>query len=368
MKSIAIITFQNANNYGAMLQNYALVELIESLGYSVSTINYYAEKISAVHKKREIISGNKNVLKKIYHTVWNLSNYPKYLCHYRRFENFRHKYLHLSECVNKNDLNKLSQRYDLYVCGSDQIWNKSLIDYEDYRAYTLEFVLDKPKCSFAASSGSISMFDEKMVEAISQLDIVTVRENSLSVRLSESDISCEVVLDPTLLLSRTKWLNLIGPMGQRRRKYVFMYFLESQSSVCIDIAKDISKELGVSVYAPICHNRKTIFDIKSCLADGPIEFINEIKNAEFVVASSFHGVVFSIIFEKEFVTVLHENTGARVKELLTSLNLEERIVYDYADYSQKKDKLKPINYVSLKKKLNLIKEKSMKELKKICSL
>lgn len=369
MKKIGILTFQGANNFGAALQNYGLVFKIKEMGYSVETINYQSKKIEETHKKQSLFFKSGNLLKSAYRTMWNLVNYKKYCQCIDNFNLFRQRYLNLSESVNNTSIYSKDNDYDVFICGSDQIWSDLLIVEEDYTTYSLDFVTKKKKASYAASAGTTDSLNRKMIKMISNLDIISVRENSLMNYLQKIGIDAEMVIDPTLLLYADDWKKLANThIVKRDKPYVFMYHLESRVDECRAIAQNIANERNLDLISPIFLDRKTLFNTISCLGDGPIEFLNEILYADFVVVSSFHGTVFSILFEKNFISILHKKTGERVRDFLSNLGLLDRIVDSYEEYLERRETLQAINYFEVNQKLDELRKRSQDLLSSICRL
>lgn len=367
MKKIGILTFHRADNFGAVLQNYALQQAIKMLGMEVETIDYRSPTLEMQYrfwnfaKRGEVLL---YTLKQIASAILNLHNI---IISKKKFENFRKNYLKIS--VREYDADTISTtEYDVYIAGSDQIWNKEIIGKEDIPAYTLAFT-EAHTAAYGASCGSEDYLIDD-VETISRIQLITVREQQLCDRLKKMSIVSKVVCDPVFLLNREKWLKVIRNMTQIRHKYVFLYYIDEGKEQAAMIAKAIAFSIKAKVHYPRKYDKAALINHYGInrFSDGPLDFLNEIYQAEYVVSSSFHGVAFAILMEKEFVAVLHKKTGERVKNLLEYLGLEERIVFDRQDFQKRSPYWGPIDYNRVRIKLSEYREKSMECLKEMCEL
>lgn len=363
MKKIGILTLHRANNYGAVLQNYALQQALLNLGAECETIDYIIPQIEKEYKNITLYRGL-NPLKSICGLFWDIVNYSNSSCAYKKFEEFRNSKLQISSRrFDKTTINQCM--YDVIIVGSDQVWNSGIVRYDNIPTFGLDFT-KSIKATYAASCGNIKSIIP--IELIRKFDYITVREKDLCDYLNDKGISAELVCDPTILLTKEVWQELIVDTKIDHSNYVYLYYIDSGKDEAAQIANDIASKEGINVYYS---KRIDIDAIKhnygvNRFSDGPLEFIKEIEQAEYVVVSSFHGVVFSILFEKEFVTLLHDNTGSRVFSLLKQLGLEDRIVKDYADYKCRKfDK---IDFSSVRLKLDVMRKKSLEELRRISML
>lgn len=366
-KKLGILTFHRADNFGAVLQNYALQQAIISLCVSPETIDYHSKRIDEAYRVFRKPTCKESFSRKFKNRIWDIINLKNAYISKMRFENFRKQYLAISS--SEYSVNNISDSdFDIYLSGSDQIWNKEIIGEEDESVFSLSFTNQK-KATYAASCGNVNCLIDK-TDALKEINIISVRELELSIFLGEKGICSVVVLDPVFLLDKEQWNALIKDIPIRKNKYVFLYYIDSGRDVAALIANKISHELGLQVYYPKRYDKTSIknhYGISS-FSDGPLEFIAEIANAEFVVVSSFHGAAFSIIMEKEFVAVLHEKTGERVKNLLVELGLEDRIVTDSDDFERRRHTFKKIDYKLVKERIDLMKGKSLECLSQICDL
>ncbi len=364
MKKTGILTLHRANNFGAVLQNYALQQAIRKLGVECETVDFHIERIDKEYALFQECS-IRHPRQWLKTRFWELLNYPQGFCSKRKYEAFRNEKLIISErgyCLeNIADSNKV---YDAFICGSDQIWNRYIIGEDNLSVFTLSFA-NKASASYAASCGNVEFLPT--VELLKNIDYVTVREDELNEYMQKQSIDSKQVCDPCLLLNREDWMALFS-YRKPRRKYVYLYYIDSGRDVAAKIAREIAKERKEQVIYSKKYDQvalKEHYGINR-FSDGPIDFIERIAEADFVVVSSFHGVIFSIIFEKDFIALLHEQTGSRVTSLLTKLGLQDRIIRSWDEYVQSKIDLKSIDYTEVQKKLETMKAYSLRELEVIC--
>jgi hypothetical protein len=362
MKKIGILTFHLAHNYGAVLQSYALQNVLSKEEYEVNIINYYNKRIYSRYKV--ICPIRKNLIKYLKIIIKDIPYYKMKSKRYSAFNSFINKNLKLTKKYNsKKMLEKSNLKYDVIIAGSDQIWNKNIVG-ELSDIYTLNFRCSAKKISYAASIGDISQIKKNKNEYKSKLkniSALSVRESDAQQELEKTlkkDIKC--VLDPTLLLSKDEWNEYIKQAKNKniKQRYILAYVVEPDEEY-VKIVNYLSEKTGLGIIHFDKKNPGFKNIIKSSFEEGPLEFVNYIKNAEYVVATSFHATVFSIIYNKNFFIIPHRKTGARVVDLVNKLGVEDRIYYDI-DSFQKTDYNKKIQWDKIEKKLKEEREISKK--------
>ena len=363
MKRIGILTLHRANNFGAVLQNYALQKAIKRLGYECETIDYMIPQIDYEYKDVKFFRG-KNPFKNCMGLYWDLKNKKQSQVSSYKFDEFRRRYLTLSS-KSYDSLTIAEASYDLFIVGSDQVWNADIIRSNSISTFSLEFT-DSRKASYAASCGTVKALIP--LDKIREFDYITVRETELFDYLKKNKIHSEIVCDPTLLLTKGEWKDLTHDTVIDHGKYVYLYYIDSGRNDAACIAKDLARKNNLDVVyskrldseSERNHNGINRF------SDGPLDFIKEIECADYVVVSSFHGVAFSILMEKNFIALLHENTGSRVHSLLRKLGLQDRIVKNFEDYQNRK--FAAIDYTRVRPIIENWKMESIEHLRKICEL
>ena len=360
MQKVKMLTFHNAENYGAMLQAYALKETIKKLGMNPQFINYENEKILSDYKLIRT-----NSLKSFFSSLWYM---PRNLKRKRSFKSFSNKYLDTKTKVytSPEEIEKDIKPCDIFVSGSDQIFNPSLTGgLSD--VYTLNFKTKEniKKIIYGASLGNEELLKKHALdfkEKLESIEHISVREQNIISPL-ESIVKKDItqVLDPTLLLDKSDWENLIlqnDKVSLPKEKYILVYTLFESKEVT-KVANYLSKITGLKVV----HFRKYNAyqnELKSLYKYGPVDFVNAVSNAAYVITNSFHGTVFSIIFERKFYSVLPKERAGRIKDLLTTLNLNDRIIQD----ENQIDSNRNIDYITVKSKIECLKTESIEFLKK----
>lgn len=325
MKRTATITFHAAHNYGSNLQAYALQKTIISLGYGNEILNLRTERqrdLYTVFTKRK---GVKYMVKNLSHLFY----YFPLKRAYEKFESFINNYLKVTrEYISEKELLNADLDYDIYVAGSDQIWNPVPADFD--WAYYLTFVKNGRKIAYAPSFGQMSALGDQQTrqrieESLQSFDIISVREQGAADNIKLlTGKTPPIVLDPTLLLKKEEWLDLIKDRNRLiKSEYVFFYTLFADSNR-MNIIKRVSKATGLPVVTSNFSNQYDVFNsFKKCYDAGPLEFLTLVRDAKLVVVSSFHGTVFSILLNVPFFAI-DGMTDARISTLLKIAGLEGR--------------------------------------------
>lgn len=356
MYKVGILTFQNAINYGAFLQTYALQEILSDIAEVCEVINYKADFIEKDYNPFRI---KKNIVKSLGRIILKSKIEIEKSKIFQRSSN---QYLNLStECKTTEKLKEVCEKYDIVYCGSDQIWNCRIT--KNDLNYFLPFALEKTKkCSYAASFGTfdISKLSENAVDALNQFNKISVREESsvetLSRKVENSD-KIEVDLDPTLLLDKNDW-SVFGKAIKEETPYILIYCVKAPNTL-IKKAIEFSKEHNIRIIQ-IHYYKVKNKNINYVLDAGPSEFVSYFKNAKYVFTDSFHGTVFSIIFNKLFVTEMTLTDGTynnRVAALLKLLELENRTIESGIN------PIEPINWSEVNTSLSSLRNNSISRLK-----
>ena len=317
---IGILTFHSANNFGAVLQAYALQKTLEYLHQDVEIINYNNKSIANSYKILSRPYSVKSIIKAVLKIV------SKYRIQNNKFMNFRIEYLKLSKEYDDIELKKSSE-YQCIIVGSDQVWNTSLT-LNDSIYFLLDFPDDILKIGYGISLGTtnITGIQENLIRrGLNIFDWIGVRENSAKNCL-ENLCNKKIfnVLDPTLIVDRSVWNRFLNK--NTNKKYLLVYRMTYNPMIdqlVTEIAKRKSLEIfTVATYCKIDFNSngKRLFGL------GPIDFLNLVYNATFVVTDSFHGTIFSILFSKPFYAVSHDTYGSRTEDLLDLLDLKNRFI------------------------------------------
>jgi len=259
-----------------------------------------------------------------------------------KFEQFHREYTRLSSQTYRsiNELCIAELDYDVFVVGSDQVWNP--YTNASLKPYFLTFApSDKRKVSYASSFGVSSIPSDAQAayrECLNNLDKISVREEQgvkLVRELAGRD-ACHVV-DPTLLMEEQDWRK-VAVSPSCNKPYLLLYVITA-SPYITQLANKMAVDLNLEVVR-ICKNAaredrdSTIVNI---IDAGPAEFVGLFLDASFVLTNSFHGAAFSVNFCKPFYAVLpkHKPNNSRQQGLLTSLHLEDRLIKEGDPYPEK---------------------------------
>jgi len=330
------------NNYGTKLQAFALQQIISYLGYESEIINYrFGQKI---YSPKKLLLSNRRTYKIMQKDrTAALKNNKKIKTGYEirksAFENFtKNKYRFSERCETLKEAKKIAKKYTAVICGSDQVWLPSHVL---AKYYMLDFVPKGVKRVAYAPSFGISHIPQYLKndykKHLMKFDVITARENIGAELVKEiTGTDCAVVADPTLLLTKEQWEKLLGEESNHlEEKYVFAYFIGANEKHR-KMAKEYAESRGYRVI--LLPHIGEIVDADEKYADiapydiSPVDFVNLIKNAETVFTDSFHGTVFSLIFQKNFYCFERfeknnvNSTNSRIYSLLQTMNLEERLV------------------------------------------
>lgn len=363
---IGILTFQRAINYGAVLQAWALQKALEMLGQDVEVINYK-------NNKMEAYSGVFNMFgkrKSIKNILSALKNTPIRFLRVSRYHRFIRKYLALSELVDKKNIQKLNNKYDAFITGSDQVWNDYLTDFDD--AYFLSFVEDSQKKNSYAASFGFSEFPDGTVreygKRLKSFNKISVREQQgiqLVKEASGRDAVCCV--DPTLLLDQKSWEKILVP-SKSNKKYILIYSLNPIKNL-MKYVEELSSRYNLDILY-ICMEWNNLFayknipHLKHLVTPSPERFVSLIHDAEYVLTNSFHGTVFSLIFHKKFYSETDYGTkkNDRIENLLESLGLQQRIIKaEYPNWEEE------VDWDTVDEKIKKMRRFSQSYLESICA-
>lgn len=339
---IGIITIQKCDNFGSDLQAFALQRKMQMLGYDAENIDYLFYK-NPRHKKTRMARPTfrvslKNKVKEFLYPkkqrLLQLLHLKEYSNRCKQFDRFIRDNVRLSrEYRTIDDLFRDPPMYDAYIVGSDELWNPRC------NSSMLPFFLDfAPKgarrLSYAASTGGHDEYDGRTRDIFRRhlecFDSISMREKpscDYFAKLLGREV--EHVVDPTLLLTADEWNNVVGPLNGNE-SYIVVYDLIPSSQIWA-VARRIAAKSGLKIVR-ICGavGMREMPNVVQYSEIGPAEFISLISHASCVLTNSFHGTVFSVLYQKPFYFVIpsHMTDSGRVGSLLQSLGLEERMLWE----------------------------------------
>lgn len=336
---VGIVTFQRADNYGAMLQCYALYKTIVDLNCDVEVIDYRNPVIERGYVG--IPRLRKNFIKWTIEILYRSLHKRKH----RLFEEFRKK-ISFSRSFSRNDIKNEGLNYDVIIVGSDQVWNPLITKYLD-DIYLLDFPGNYHRCAYAVSLGDIDnklLKKKEFIDKVKRFHKLSVREQSSVGLISQmSGMEVKWCLDPTLLRNREQWNELGDEADIDISEH---YILLCQINNNFELSK-ITKYISSKVKLPIIgctQGWPKSRNIQWTREAGPMEFIKLIRNADIVVTSSFHASAFSAIYEKELHILPPKKNGDRLKSLADLYGIKQRVYNSYNDFISKYNPKEKIRY------------------------
>jgi hypothetical protein len=334
---IGILTYHRAHNYGAMLQAFALRRYLQSKGHEVHFIDYCSGKMLREYSVWRLPKSKFLTTEFLVDLLSLCLTAMRRTIRHQRFCNFSKRYLGVGAKPEYSDGDTVfRENIDLCIVGSDQVWRNRESDGRILGFNPVFFgstLPDSVPCiSYAASMGVIKPTDADksfLKQALRRFHTLMVREQSLKQFLDELEFPSDVVCDPVMLLNKGDWNELLPSTRFAEKPYVLYYeLLESKETR--RAAQAFASRLGacLKVITARVHPmpRKGVLQTAS-----PLQFIHAVRDADYVICTSFHGTAFSILFEKQFyVTALRSNSG-RVVSLLGELGIDNRYVETLPD-------------------------------------
>lgn len=352
--NIGILTFHKAHNYGAVLQAYGLQKTLEGLGHNVSFVDYAIPSMLLMYNwyggVRSII--NKHFFSTGLHLISTMFLKKK---RYDSFIKFTKQYMKES----KYGTSKLDEEYDVIIVGSDQVFNANITKGVNNAYWGVLPSFTKHIITYAASTRPYSPTAEQSRDIknnLKRFSALSVREPYTADFLKQfTEMPVELVIDPTLLVGKRTWEGITAkPLMSK--PYLFYYYLD-ETDCDLSFARYLAKEKNLQLVVIGCWN--SLYSTNKTFGAGPSEFLSLVKNAEYILTSSFHCTVFSIVFNKQFsVLPIKGKEDYRVSNLLSMFKLDNRMV---SGNSYQQDVIYDWTYVN--KKLIDLPKKSIEFLK-----
>jgi hypothetical protein len=367
-----LITFHHAHHYGAQLQAYALMRAIAGMGADCEIINYVRPDTTEGNRlfkrglsPRALLSNANTIV-----------NYTQLKKRYERFESFIYGDMRLSKKFygSYGELLRDAPAYDVYVCGSDQIWNPLIFKENTYDpAFFADFAGGGRRVAYAPSFGIAEIPADKREDLrryLERFDCLSVREKQGEEIIRDvAGRDSVTVLDPTLLLTGDEWGGLSAAPAFKE-PYLLCYFISDPGKYA-GYVKALSDKHRLPVVS-LCGARRVVPQTRHAVLDaGPREFLGLFRDASAVCTDSFHGTVFSITFKKDFYsfasTLSPEKTvNSRLYNILEKLGLTDRIFpagMEMRDFTGLTDEAGSIGYAPVYELLRRERELSYKYLK-----
>lgn len=380
MKKVGIISCYFKHNYGSMLQAYATQKVLDNMGIASETINidknidfakgkrkYYIKQIANF----SFIKSKLGMIKLKIDKKINKQLAKNIKIRDGKYEEFKNKHFALTNpYTTYQELSQIcKEKYSNVIVGSDQLWLPVNV-VADY--YTLNWVPDEVNKISLATSFGISYipnkYKEKYRKFLNRFNYISVREKAGQEIVKElTDKETSLVCDPTLLLDKEEWLTIQNKEPIIQDKYILCYFL-GKNIEHRKFAERLKEKTGCKIVS--LNHADEYVKYSDIFADitpydiGPAEWINLIRNAEYICTDSFHGTVFSLINNKKFFTFRRYNkktkysTNSRLDSLLEIVNLQERILEGTEDIEKVLNM--QIDYNKINEKLEKFRNESKK--------
>lgn len=358
---ISIITLHRLFNYGSVLQTYATQKIFENAGYEAEVIDY----ITPQRTNKRLFFGVPNDFNSgsLFKILYLSAKFFSVLLKKLTFGSFLNKYVHLTseKYIDAKDLDANPPKADIYVTGSDQVWNSVYNEGID-RGFFLDFLPeDATRIAFVSSFGKNKLDDNEISITKKYLDrykAISVREDSAKKIVEDLGISnCVQLIDPTLQVSKNEWLE-IASKRLVKEPYLILMLLYNEDNNATKYARKIADEKRLKL-VKICWDMKKPKEVDEMFTHRtPSDFLSLFAYADFVVTNSFHGLAFSVNFERQFIVVPRNEFNSRIESLLRVTGLENRMISNEDDL-KKQFKMK-IDYSNVNKRLEQEREKAKK--------
>lgn len=369
---IATVTWITYRNYGTELQAYALQQFILRLGFENDIVsdkrivNKDSDGLDSNTRGKRIGKKKKSYwIKKLLKNVYRprkvngiIKSYiaenkvyksnKLYFESQKKIEEFKKDHLYITKDYSRDQMIRLNDVYDFFIAGSDQIWSPLDCNFDGY--YFLDFVNGNKKGAYAPSFGTPIISKKKqeiITEYLSSFTFCSVREKQSTEQISHSlGIKAEWVCDPTLLFDKSFWVDFGREGTAPKCDYILCYFLDDREWY-FNYAKSLANYLGLKLV--LIPSREGLY-MQNDLCEypvGPIEFVGLFMHSTFVLTDSYHGTIFSLIFQKQMLHLKRfndsqkDNQNIRVYSLLEYLGLKKLII---EENKFKKNDLQTIDY------------------------
>ena len=344
---IKIVNYGMFNNFGAVIAASCLESVVRSMvpeNYEVQTLDYDSDFectnsyrifrqnfqngfdfIRLFFEKMHIVKPKDNCTDEVYHSDSILRN--------RRYKKFRNRFLNYSVSMNVYDLDNDDDNDKALICGSDVIWFPPRIFLRTYKGYYLDFGPENAKrISYAASVDSKVNF--KLLwrwfiykYRLRNFDFISVRETAnLKFIQSATNKNAVQCIDPVLLFDAEDFENMLSEseLEDKDEDYIYAYIL-MKNDEAFEYVKHLAKEKNMKIYYFADYYTDFGKDSVDCFSDGPAEFLHRIKNAKYIVTTSFHCIVFSMIFKKQFLAFDRGNDSIKIPDILELFKMSDRL-------------------------------------------
>lgn len=324
---IGIVTIHNASNYGAVLQAYALQKVLSNK-FDAKIINYANPLIM---KELQPIRFGLN-LRDLYFSFQDILYFSDRRKILKKFQHFFDSYMSLTPLYTASELmNNSCEPFDVYISGSDQIWNPHITKIVDPIYFCQMAPTIAKKISYASSFGNYCFNNQKELKIIDRYlgdySFVSTRESGAIAYLKEYfGIKAYHVLDPVLLLTKKQWEETFSLMKQKQEEpYLLVYTVSNMINIT-ELAVKLAKVLNLKVRVIGRWIKKKIGGVDYITMADPVDFVQLIYGAALVITNSFHGTAFCVNFNCPFISIENVKNPDRVQSLLSLIGMTDHII------------------------------------------
>lgn len=340
----SVITLHTVDNYGSVMQTYATQVVLNKLGYEVEFIDYWRKDNLPTYRAEKLLT-NSSTLKKL-KPLWGMNGLTKKLaitCLSQMLKRkkspmwkFLEKYVKLTPIryCSYAELQNHTPQADVYITGSDQVWN-SIWNQGIDKAFFLDFApADKPRIAFSASIGRDHLDEGEISETKALLEkykAISVREKTAVELLHSMGIEATLILDPTLMLDAEDWRAIANPV-KYSKPYLLIYQLNPNTEMDTYAVK-LAEKKGWEIKR-IGFGRADKVKSGTCVMLPSVEdFLGLFFQASCVLTDSFHATAFSLNLGLDFISVMPPRFGTRLESVLQLTKTKERMLTNFDDFS-----------------------------------
>lgn len=382
---IGITTYFNIKNYGSALQAFAMRTILKQNGHNAMFLNIKERHpINAFFHKLHVavVTVSKCIIfkeaRKTYSEIKNLRLNTSSAINPEvsdMFSKFEDEFLP-SISLGRKELKRLAKtdEYGAFICGSDQIWSPLSPHLSGFKF--LNFAPKRKRIAYAPSFGvsQIPIYNRNFIKKhLLEFEDISTREfDGAKIIKTLTDKNVLVLLDPTMLLTGEQWRRIYqtNTTINNKEKYVLCYFFDEPSTEIVDKITSFAKSNNCKVKVLSCSNKIFIKKGAEYVNAGPMEFVNLIDNAQYIFTNSFHGCVFSVLFNKRFIAFgrNHSETVKQTSRIATLLNevkaqnsfyKEGQIEFSFPNVELFDSSLEPLRTASIEYLLNCLKKRSV---------
>lgn len=361
MKQAVLITIHLGSNFGSILQTVATVLVLRKMQHKAEVINYIPDRCTWMRYFKDRILHMRDTIK-MFATI------PVIALNKHLYHSYLHKYVAVSKPIyDSDDFTTVCPKADIYVTGSDQVWNSIHNEGLDRHYYFDGFPKGTIKIAYSSSIGRESLDEQEYKEVkrmLGSYKAISVREASAKILIESMGYEATHLLDPTFMLDRENWRKY---MGQRKIKqpYVLVYLPYNihDKSLIYQTVRKLATDKGLKVVTFSWGIRPDKFADKTIFFANPGDFLSLMYYADYVVTNSFHGTAFSVNLNKQFWVYMPTGFGTRIQSILDLCHLQDRLLQ--SDEVLSDDKMaRHIDYAPVNSILNAERQKAYDFLKK----